>query len=179
MKSARSVIVMFGKDCVWLPVHTAENENVQLSFSINVGPRHFPPLTAQILSLTAMWLDLFFSLVQIRLCRRWAPAPRRGNPVTPVWTRPRRATSTRRVNASDRPTTLSAARPRPLSPLWPIRSRAVGKDVRRSVHKYLFIFLIFMFYLRYQTQETRSVWGNVGEILQEFISSLKLLFVRR
>ncbi len=83
-------------------------------------------------------LIIFYLLsVQTHLCRRWAPALKQGNPVTPVWTQPRHVTSMRRVNVYDLPTTPSAARPRPLSPLWPIRSRAAGKDVRRFVKNFI------------------------------------------
>lgn len=83
MKPARCVIVMFGKDCIWLPVHTAGNENVQLSFSINVGPKHFPPLTAQILSLTVTWLDLFFSLCSDSSLSKMSPCSEAGKPCNP------------------------------------------------------------------------------------------------
>lgn len=84
-----------------------------------------------------VWVSLIYLLsllsLQIHLWPRWAPAPRQGNPVTPVWMRRRLVTLTRRVNVSDLPITPSAARPRPRSPLRAIRSRVAGSDVRRWV----------------------------------------------
>lgn len=125
-----------------------KSENIQSSNNHHKFYLTAPKLISLSVSVYMVKFSLmYFLFVQTHLCRRQAPAPMQENPVTPVWMQQKLVTLMRLVNAWDLPTTPSAARPHPLSSLWPIRSHAARRGVRRYADWFLRINSEMLLYL--------------------------------